>query len=49
MLLCGERYENVYTERSTNYLSFNALPHSNIWNTIVKLLLKLTSESHVEP
>jgi hypothetical protein len=25
MLLCGVCYENVYTERSTNYPSFNHL------------------------
>jgi hypothetical protein len=29
MLLCGECYENVYTERRTNYPSFNTLKYIN--------------------
>jgi hypothetical protein len=40
MLLCGECYENVYTQRRTNCRSFYVSPDSNISNNIVKLFLK---------
>jgi hypothetical protein len=48
MLLCGECYENVYTFRRTNYPPFKVLtsPHSNSWNTIVRLFLKHPTSLH---
>jgi hypothetical protein len=46
MLLCGECYENIYTWRWVGSLyaftckCFRNTRHTNIWNTIVKFLLK---------
>jgi hypothetical protein len=60
MLLCGERYEDVYTYRVTNYPSFKILRYWRV-DTLYALKCKLvkckaifetpyiTSESHIEP
>jgi hypothetical protein len=46
VLLCGECYKDVYTQRRTNYPSFNTLYTFKCTRHTVTLYI--TSESHIE-